>query len=496
VAAATPAFPPAAAIGTAVTYMLKACRSVSADYDVVMVFFEDMNSFLERITILESRLPKFPAYRNCLMDVFTAFLVMTGIATKYIELGRFSKYPLTTAQETESNTAAEKWISNLMKGDDGDLGSSRKTMDTKLTRLQHATELAILGNSVEQLRMSKELQDNSDAHTQMLQEQKQMMGELLESNEAISKDVTKLVKMIEEMKASNAAGGAAKPKKPQGFGHGKPASANRIRNALPEVEGEFSESIILKETMLADSCSWLFAREEWEAWVSHDDVSRPLFAVLGQPGVGKSHLSEAMYGKLAQLAESDAENHTCAASFHFREERASLSVFSHAIVAILNQIAEKNAAVCEKMSVQFGKDDVEINVWEWRDLVTKLLGFVFSEKSKERLFVVLDGVDELNPAQRAFFTEFLEEIKQNKYRIYVAVTSRPEPIAALADQHGITKIEVTKAEQETDLNALVWSRLNSLPRLKRFSRYVKQRIADRLETDAPSRPGPPWAPEK
>lgn len=34
VAAATPAFPPAAAIGTALTYMLSACKQVSADYDV------------------------------------------------------------------------------------------------------------------------------------------------------------------------------------------------------------------------------------------------------------------------------------------------------------------------------------------------------------------------------------------------------------------------------------------------------------------------------
>jgi len=52
-----------------------------------------MNSFLQRITILESRLPSYPAYRNCLMDVFTSLLEMCGFATKYIELGRFSKFP-------------------------------------------------------------------------------------------------------------------------------------------------------------------------------------------------------------------------------------------------------------------------------------------------------------------------------------------------------------------------------------------------------------------
>jgi hypothetical protein len=91
--AATPAFPPAAAIGTAVTFMLSACRQVSADYDVVVVFFEDMNAFLQRIVILETRMPKYKAYQNCLMDVFTSFLAMCGFAHKYIELGRFSRCP-------------------------------------------------------------------------------------------------------------------------------------------------------------------------------------------------------------------------------------------------------------------------------------------------------------------------------------------------------------------------------------------------------------------
>lgn len=38
IAAASAAFPPAAAIGTALTILLKACKQVSADYDVVTAF--------------------------------------------------------------------------------------------------------------------------------------------------------------------------------------------------------------------------------------------------------------------------------------------------------------------------------------------------------------------------------------------------------------------------------------------------------------------------
>lgn len=91
-AAATPAFPPAGAIMTAFSYMLNACKQVSADYDVVTAFFEDMNSFLQRVTILETRLPKYRAYRNCLMEVFTSLLTLCGFATRYVLEGRFSEY--------------------------------------------------------------------------------------------------------------------------------------------------------------------------------------------------------------------------------------------------------------------------------------------------------------------------------------------------------------------------------------------------------------------
>ncbi|KAF4890773.1 hypothetical protein CGCVW01_v014359 [Colletotrichum viniferum] len=65
-----------------------------------MVFFEDMNSFLQRIVILETKLPKYNAYQNCLMDVLTSFLAMCGFAHRYIELGRFSNMSMSVVRDT------------------------------------------------------------------------------------------------------------------------------------------------------------------------------------------------------------------------------------------------------------------------------------------------------------------------------------------------------------------------------------------------------------
>lgn len=90
--AVSASFPPALAISTAMTFVLSGFRSVSADYDMVVNFFEDMNNFLQRVTIIAERVPRKDAYQNALMDVFASMLSLCGAARNYIVLGKFSRY--------------------------------------------------------------------------------------------------------------------------------------------------------------------------------------------------------------------------------------------------------------------------------------------------------------------------------------------------------------------------------------------------------------------
>ena len=114
---------------------------MSADYNVVTAFFEDMNTFLQRVSILEARLPAYKAYQACLMDVFTSLLKMCAFAQKFIRQGRL-----------------KKWAINAIFGDDSDLSASRKAMDKALNRLQSATEFAILANTADLMRGQQILQ--------------------------------------------------------------------------------------------------------------------------------------------------------------------------------------------------------------------------------------------------------------------------------------------------------------------------------------------------
>lgn len=64
---------------------------MSADYDVVTTFFVDLTQFLRRMKILEKRLPEQGAFHDCVFDVFASLLRMCAMATRYIELKRFSR---------------------------------------------------------------------------------------------------------------------------------------------------------------------------------------------------------------------------------------------------------------------------------------------------------------------------------------------------------------------------------------------------------------------
>ncbi|KAI9698896.1 MAG: hypothetical protein M1820_007317 [Bogoriella megaspora] len=467
VAAATPAFPPAAAIGTALTYMLKACKQVSADYDVVTAFFEDMNSFLQRITILETRLPKYPAYRNCLMDVFTSLLNMCGFATKYIERGRF-----------------KKWISNMISGEDSELGGARKKMDTSLDRLQAATEYAILGNTEELQKMNGELHENQMAQNRMLQEQTEMLASVLSSQDSVRSDLQNMTKLLQAFQENRKGGDSgAKATKGKIGAQSKPPTANRIVNYMPDTLNPAIEYRNIKDTFVADTGTWIFDEPAWTDWVARSDSERrkTLLTISGPAGMGKSHLAASAYDHLVHLAESNHETVTCVAQFYFRETEWDLQEFVNAMNWIVIQIAEQNMALCEKLNVEISREDLDIRVEDWESVWKHLVAPLFATENGPRLQIVFDGIDELEDTERMCFVKFLKMLGK-KPDLHVSVLCTTMPNVSLAvDGVSQASILVEKDEILPDLRALVWHKLDNLDHLRRFSRYVKQEIATRLE---------------
>jgi nucleoside-triphosphatase THEP1 len=371
----------------------------------------------------------------------------------------------------------------IITGDDSELSDARDKLAKSLDRLQDATRLAILDNTEDLETMNRELADNQKSHNEKLVELTRVMLEIMTSNEAIREGMSKLLRAMEEHKREKE---EAKDKTPEAAGKEKqvPTSANLIRNALPHVEDAVTEYHLAKESLVKGTCRWIFSEPVWEEWIHGEERSRSPLILTGPPGIGKSHLAVVIYDELVRLAREDKENHAVATHFYFREHRPSLSVFRSAVYTIINQISQQSVYFCDAFCNQFNSDANNINVASWHELVSKLLARTFLEQSKTRLFVVLDGVDELPPQEAQETRMFLREIRNQQLNISVVITGRDKAQIGSDGNSRFLQL-VSKDKQVSSLKMLIWNRLNTFQALRRFGRFAKQRIADKVSEISP-----------
>lgn len=364
------------------------------------------------------------------------------------------------------------------------MGGARKGMDLKIRRLQQATEFAILGNTEEIQKMSTELLTNQETHTAMLEKQMQIMNSIRDTTEMIQSDMAKLLKAFNEQKREE--------KKDRGNDHrakvaeqNKPPSAKRIRNILVEVEGEGHEYHVLKETLVKDTCTWVFLQPAWDEWLKQGQADHLTLAITGEPGSGKSHIGLTVYERLLNEAMNDTSKLTCAAHFYFREQSSSLSNFCNAITTVIIQAVEQNASLCELVNAEVIKDGFDMDSYVAESLIRQILVPAFGKASKFKLLLLLDGLDELDDLTE--FLNFLKVIREENLRIIVAFTSRPGVLSSVQELSSVLAVNVTRENQKEDLRAFIWSHINSLSTMRKFDRYVQQRIADKVEEIAPSK---------
>lgn len=374
----------------------------------------------------------------------------------------------------------------------GELVGARKTMDTAISRLQSATEFAILGNTEKIQSMNTELQQNQEMQTRMMQSQTSMLESVVESQQSVRSDLMNIQKLLvaydkrykEDSERRPTASSARK----------KPATANRVRSFVGEMIDPQYEYDNLKDSFIADASVWPFQEQEWETWIfpdmkEADQTSTSILTISGDPGTGKSHIAVAAHDHLARLADQDPEHKICVAHYYFREATAGLDALENAIKWIAVQIAEQSFSLCEKINAEIGRDDLDYwdSDWTYQDWWNKLIEPLFANSTGDRLYVVWDGLDELTEEEQNNAFKFFSTLRgTNELNIRILCTSRPETSAKLKEL-GATTITVTLDKQIPDLKALIWSHLNGDNALRKLSRYVKQRIATTLEEKSRSK---------
>ncbi|KAJ0382516.1 hypothetical protein COL922a_012395 [Colletotrichum nupharicola] len=119
--------------------------------------------------------------------------------------------------------------------------------------------------------------------------------------------------------------------------YGRHPSAKGIRNTLMEVEGEDHEYHVLQETIMLDTCAWVFREPEWERWLNQQDPPDTVLAITGS------------LARKSEEATKDSSRRTCVSQFYFREQNESLSSFTNGVISVINQVAEQSPELCEAM---------------------------------------------------------------------------------------------------------------------------------------------------
>ncbi|KAH7216441.1 hypothetical protein BKA60DRAFT_65836 [Fusarium oxysporum] len=116
-------YPATEAIFAAVRYLISVSKSVSADYDKLESFFEDLKSYLTCLSVLENNIPAVPELRAALTEVLISILVLCAICTRYMKTKRIIKAfrALLSGEDSELKEAYE----NLRKAVEREKGVVR-----------------------------------------------------------------------------------------------------------------------------------------------------------------------------------------------------------------------------------------------------------------------------------------------------------------------------------------------------------------------------------
>ena len=447
--AATPAFPPSAAILTAFTYMLKAAKDVSADYDRIIGFYDEMNSFLERVSIIEHRLPSVPAYRTILMRVFSALMNICGIATHYIAKGRF-----------------KQWAKTLLGGSDDVLKDAYGTMETALKRLESASSFATLANT-------EDIKYDTKAITATTQNIKISMTAGFEE---VTKQISKMI--VQSQKTASKVQAAPDTHKPKDPSAKKQAAFNQVKKRFaPNGDPSATESREIEFLFVKGTATWIFEHETYKSWI--EDKSSVLW-LTGSPGIGKTCISYSVVDALKRSYGDEAHNPV--AVYYFREENNDLKSITDALGSSIFQIASRDRTYCELVANTLHHDEA-VNAKGINALWNTFFTSIFTETSEMELFLVFDGLDEAHEEEVTEMLELLKQVKSQKLNIHVLITSQQsfkEKVDILAPR----TIQVTQNLISADVRRLILARFKTLSRLRKFSRQAKVQIARKLREKA------------
>lgn len=169
------------------------------------------------------------------------------------------------------------------------------------------------------------------------------------------------------------------------------------------------------------------------------------------------------------------------ASFFFERVNNDLNFWYAAMASLAYQLADKNIKYCEVLASEMVKAAIQAS-WE-KDFVGYFPKYQGQDVS--RVFLVLDGIDELSPRERERLCNWIQDIATEKLDIRVLLTSRPDTPELLS--MGVSTIDITSEKISGDMDKVINKSCASLSRLKKLRKPVINHIRHRVKQKADGR---------
>ncbi|KAL6404748.1 hypothetical protein AUP68_11577 [Ilyonectria robusta] len=216
--------------------------------------------------------------------------------------------------------------------------------------------------------------------------------------------------------------------------------------------------------------TWLIASEKFQAWL---DQPQTILLCPGMPGAGKSFIASIIINYLQQIYSHDRE--TCVTfllcDFNSQQEQCPEDLLAN----LLKQLIQSRSIPTDlqKLFVQYKSKPPGC-----RPQMDELLGcLVTAMSSYERVFLIIDALDEYQTEDR---TRFLEEIfkLQATSRLSVLATLRPiQEILSVFEESGATLHVLEIRAHQDDIHKFLDHQItNNLRFLRKRPQEVREKI--------------------
>jgi hypothetical protein len=473
--AASTAFPPSLAILTALTYVMTASKHVSEGYNMIESFFDHMQSFFRRLSLLEGKIPPRKEFQYDLIKVFSSILAITGYAYSYSLEGRF-----------------RAWASALVNGKDQKLQGAYDSLHENLKCLEKATMIQTLRTAIDTYDDMKAIRENFKSVQESLDKTSAVNQETLAFAKSTNSSVNWLLRRSQErgnpeeeilriLRGQSKDTHSHLQLKPS---RSRPANFARLKQLL----GTAAEaSMQRRQAELERAC----IRRVFE-WIESDSAfldivnKRERFLwVSGASGMGKSTMAFKMVRHLKEMFSGDPS--VCIACFFFDHEYPEVCTLQNVLRWCSINAAERDAGYCEATvrdlrRQPFAVGDSTSGIDEdWSILIESK----YSNDSKRRLILVLDGIDETTDEDFAKLAELFRRVQRQNCEIQIIVTSDPSREDYLSPIFS-KRIELVKERIAGDMCRFASSQTKNLLRLQKLGANFRKSVAKKVSARADS----------